>query len=265
MPETLLIIETFLLGLIFGSFLNVCIYRLPLGLNLGGRSFCPGCKEKVAWFDNLPVFSFILLAGKCRKCEEKISFQYPIVELLTAGLSVLTLWRTGFELIPYFVWFLLYILPLITLSFIDMKHRIIPDVISIPGIPIGFLVTLYMMWPNWQNALTFSFLGMLAGGGSLLILAQLYIWIRKREGLGGGDVKLCAMLGAFLGWKAIIFVFFISSILAIIFAVISTLISSKKESGPLVIPYGPFLSLAAMIYFFYGKEILEFYFNMVLP
>lgn len=263
MAPTILLIEAAVLGLVIGSFLNVCIYRIPLGLSLGGRSFCPICKEKISWFENIPIFSFIFLKRRCRHCHRKISFQYPLVELVTAGLSVLTLLHNAFDPTGYLIWFFLFISPLLVISIIDIHHRIIPDIISLPGIPIGFLVVLFLSWPNWTDALLFSLSGALCGGGALFILGQLYLLIRKREGMGGGDVKLAAMLGAFLGWKGMIFIFLISSILAIIYAIISMLFQQKEQEGPMIISYGPFLALAALIFYFYGQQLAQFYFSLV--
>ncbi len=261
-PHSLLIFEAILFGLVVGSFLNVCILRIPDGKTLGGRSACPKCHTKISWIENIPVFSFLALGGRCRHCRNPISWQYPLVEIITALLSLLTLYHTNFHLSQFLLWFLLFICPLITLSFIDAKLQIIPDVISLPGIILGILVVLISQWPDWKYALLFSGAGILAGGGTLLLLSQLYYLIRKREGMGGGDIKLAAMLGAFLGFKAVVFVFFISSLLALAYAMTSMICGARKNE-PVIIPYGPFLSAAALIYYFYGTEIILFYFSFV--
>lgn len=257
------LLASILIGLLIGSFLNVCILRIPSRETLGGRSMCPGCKAKIAWYDNIPLFSYLLLKGRCRNCEKRISPQYPIVEALTALLAALTMIRVDYLQILFGVWFFLFVCPLIVISFIDMRHRIIPDVISLPGILLGIGATLLLSWPNWQSALKFSFLGILAGGGTLYILGVLYYLIRKRDGMGGGDIKLAAMLGAFLGWQAVVFVFLLSSILALIYALIAQILATNKEEGPMVIPYGPFLATAALIFFLYGYEIKAFYFSLI--
>ena len=269
--QTILIVEAVLLGLAIGSFLNVCIHRIPKGMTVGGRSACPHCKKKIRWFDNIPFVSFIILGGHCRSCHWPISLQYPIVEVLTAALSVATLLRVNYQAIPYAGWFFLFMAPLVVVSFIDMHHRIIPDVITLPGIPAGLLFGIVSPDPlNLGNPLTpwWGFLidrgvGLLLGGGLLLILGQIYFWLRKREGMGGGDVKLAAMLGAFLGWQGIIFVFFLSSVLAIIYAVASMMMTPSRKNRTAVIPYGPFLSTAAILIFLYGSEIWNFYVGLI--
>lgn len=260
LPPWILNVEAILFGLVIGSFLNVLIYRLPRGITMKGRSFCPQCHKGVTWYDNIPVFSFFILGGKCRHCCKKISWRYPLVETLTGFLSWMTLRHSNTPL-EYFLWFLLFVAPLLVVVFTDIDFQIIPDSISIPGIPAGFLVTL-ILHSSWKESLLFSTWGMLAGGGTLLALGQLHYWIRKKEGIGGGDIKLCAMFGAFLGWQAMIFIFLISSMAAVIYAVISMIISrsSKKEESPLI-SYGPFLVLAALTYFYYGSQILIFYFG----
>lgn len=269
MPQSFLLIEAALFGLVIGSFLNVCIYRLPLGKSLGGRSFCPKCGCKISWYDNIPVVSYLILRGRCRSCRGGIGFQYPLVEIVSALLSVFTLVHNSYEFDRYFIWYLLFVSPLVVLSFIDLRHRILPDVITLPGIAVGFAAILYFQYPLWTEALIYSVAGMTVGGGTLFLLAIVYQFIRKREGMGGGDVKLCGMLGAFLGWKAMVFVFLISSVLAILYAVVTLIIpvsrneSKEEESGPMIIPYGPFLAMAALLFYFYGLEITTFYFSLV--
>jgi len=255
----ILILYSILLGLIIGSFLNVVISRLPQEKSVGGRSACPKCNNKIAWYDNFPVVSFLLLRGKCRHCQAPISFLYPFVEVLTALLSYQTfMWAEG-DFVNYLLWFILFISPLIAVIFIDFKHQIIPDKISLPGMPIGIALQLYLQWPNWQEALLFSGKGILIGGGFLFGLAYLYMAIRKREGMGGGDIKLLGLLGAFLGWQAIPFILLSSSLLAIIYALFSKMFSGNKEE--FVIPYGPFLVAAAFLFLFYGQQIISFYLN----
>lgn len=268
LPQYVMIIVAALFGLAIGSFLNVCIYRLPRQLSLMGRSFCPHCCQKVAWYDNIPLFSFIFLKGGCRHCKKKISWQYPLVELVTSLLSVLAFLKSP-SLAAYFAWFLLFVCPLIVVAVIDISHRIIPDILSLPGILAGFVVAYFFIAPSFTAGLIYSGLGLLCGGGTLFVLGQVYFWIRKREGMGGGDVKLSAMLGAFLGWKGMLFVFLISSILAILYALVSLIVARPKgvsespSPGTTVIPYGPFLALAALIFHFYGYEITSFYFSFV--
>ncbi|MBI2339049.1 MAG: prepilin peptidase [Deltaproteobacteria bacterium] len=265
--ENFLLIEAALFGLVIGSFLNVCIHRLPLQKSLGGRSFCPACAHKIPGYDNIPVLSFLVLRGRCRFCREPISLQYPLVEIIAGGLSVLTLLHVSYELDRYFIWYLLFVAPLIVLSFIDLHHRILPDVITLPGIAGGMGAILYLKFPFWKEGLVYSATGIVVGGGTLFLLATLYTLIRKREGMGGGDIKLCGMLGAFLGWKGMVFIFLISSVLAILYAVVSLIVPRTKnrsdEAGPMIIPYGPFLAMAALIFYFYGLEITSFYFSLI--
>lgn len=244
--ELLLSIYSILFGLIFGSFLNVCIYRLPENKSIGGRSACPNCKKKISWVENIPVASFIFLKGRCSSCGQKISLQYPLVEILTALLSLATLVHVRFNLVEYGLWFLILICPLIVLAVIDLQHQILPDRITLPGIGAGIGLNLYPYWPLWQEGLLFSLKGILLGGGFLYLLGLAYMVIRKKEGMGGGDVKLAAGLGAFFGWQAMVLIFFSSSVLALLFAGVSRLFSKKVE----IIPYGPFLAIGALIYFF---------------
>lgn len=257
-PLWALYFEAILFGLVIGSFLNVLIYRLPREITMKGRSKCPHCQKQFSWFDNIPLLSFVMLRGKCRVCRKPISWRYPLVEVITAVLSVMTL-RQSATPADYFIWFLLFVAPLIVVVFTDIDFQIIPDWISISGIPAGFLATLFLRGLSaWKESLLFSTFGVLAGGGTLLVLGQLHSWIRKREGIGGGDIKLCAMFGAFLGWQAMVFIFLISSLAALFYALI--LILFKKSFT--LIPYGPFLVLAALVYFYYGPQILISYFGL---
>lgn len=269
-------------GMILGSFLNVCIYRIPLKLSLMGRSFCPLCRTPIPFYRNVPVLAYILQRGKTACCRKPISIQYPAIELITGLLSVVTLLhvaREGQTLTHYFVWFLLFICPLIVVSIIDFQLRIIPDVISIPFILVGILVQifekLYQAYPiisydQVLDALGFSILGILAGGGTLWLLAEIFGRIKKVDAMGGGDIKLAAMLGAFLGWRALIFIFFASSVIALVYAFSRYLITRDRSDA--TIPFGPFLSMGAILFYLYGKPITDWYFlghgfprNLIIP
>lgn len=259
-PQTFLIIEAILFGLVVGSFLNVCIYRLPLNKSLGGRSFCPCCQKPIPFYRNIPAISFLLQRGKSACCQKPISWQYPTVEILTALISVITLLKVLHNerfISDYFIWFGLFMCPLIVITFIDFEHMIIPDSISLPFIVVGALVTLYTFWPDWKTALIQSGVGIIGGGGTLWLLAEIVSRIKKRDAMGGGDIKLAAMLGAFLGWKALIFVFFVSSVLGVVYALFTMIVKKNRDR---VIPFGPFLSLAAMIFWLYGRTITDVYF-----
>ena len=250
-----------LFGLCIGSFLNVCIFRLPTGQSIiRPRSRCRGCNAQIAWYDNLPLIGFLLLQGRCRACRKPIAWQYPVVEVLTAGLSVATYahFQAG---LPYVLYFLLFVAPLIVITFIDLTHRIIPDVISLPGIAVGFLVRAALAPPGtFLYEMTDAAIGMVAGGGVLWCVGTLYEKIRKHEGLGGGDVKLAAMLGAFLGWKALCFILFISSFLGSLVGIF--IIVVLKKGFKYAIPFGPFLATAALLYMFFGERVLNWYLGL---
>ncbi|MCX5885387.1 MAG: prepilin peptidase, partial [Proteobacteria bacterium] len=191
-----ILVFAFLLGSAIGSFLNVCIYRLPLNISIIlPPSHCPTCKRPIPFYDNIPILSYILLRGKCRSCNAPISFQYPFVEFLTGLVALALTLRFGLSLttIIYFI----FISALLVITFIDLKYQIIPDVISLPGIGIGLLASLVLPSISFLDSL----LGILVGGGSLLIISYTYYFLTKREGMGLGDVKLLAMIGAFLGWQ----------------------------------------------------------------
>lgn len=256
--HTYLLILAGLLGLVLGSFLNVVIYRLPRSQSLGGRSCCPQCKKQLHWYHNIPVASYLVLGGQCGFCHQKISTQYPLVEIFTAFLSMLTIARSDFDLASYLLWFLLFVCPLIAIIFIDWRHHIIPDSISLPGIPIGFLAMLWHFWPDWRSALLDSGIGFVVGGGSLLTIAWVYEKLRKKEGLGGGDVKLCAMLGAWTGWQGILFIFFVGSVLGSLY-VVGLYFTQAKTRASTEIAFGPFLASAALVYFLKGPELIQIY------
>ncbi|MDO8722968.1 MAG: prepilin peptidase, partial [Syntrophales bacterium] len=189
-----------LLGAAIGSFLNVCIRRVPAGESLVfPSSHCPKCNYSIRFYDNIPIISFLLLRGRCRNCREGISLQYPLVELLTAIMALLLFWKFGLTL--KFLFSFLFACVLIIITFIDLEHQIIPDVLTLPGIPVFFLAAVFAMGVSPLEAV----LGVLIGGGILYAIAFGYELITKREGMGGGDIKLLAMLGAFFGWKSLFF------------------------------------------------------------
>jgi leader peptidase (prepilin peptidase)/N-methyltransferase len=245
----------FVLGAVIGSFLNVCICRIPEGRSIvSPPSACPRCGSGIRWYDNIPIVSFLLLRGKCRACGAAISWRYPMVEALNGTLFVLFFLRVGLTpLLP--VLFLLGS-ALVVITFIDLDHQIIPDRISLPGIPIGFAASLLTGHPGWLSSL----IGILAGGGSLLIIATLYEKFSGKEAMGGGDVKLLAMLGAFLGWPSVPFIIFIGSLGGSLVGVPAMLL--QKRGGDLKIPFGPFLAFAALLYILAGGEIIRWYFNL---
>jgi len=241
------------IGLALGSFLNVCIYRIPQRKSiLFPSSFCPECETKIHFYDNIPLLSYIILKGKCRNCRAKISLQYPLVEFITSALLVLAYLR--FELTWDFAARSILILFMILTFFIDLKHRIIPDVLTFPGIILGFLLSFVVNSPSVLN----SVLGILVGGGMFYLSAILGELLFKKESMGGGDIKLAMMLGAFLGWKNILLVLFLSALLGSLIGVI-VLFLSKDVKETRIIPFGPFLALAAIIAMFVGDTLISAY------
>ena len=244
----LLLTSSFLLGAIIGSFLNVCIYRIPEGESVvSPRSRCPHCQTTIRWYHNLPVLSWILLKGRCAYCGAPFSVRYPLVEALTGLLFALFFLRFGLHPATLVAWLLA--AALVTISVIDLDHQIIPDVISLPGIPVGFLCSFALPWVSWQSSL----LGIVLGGGILLAIAFGYEWLTKQEGMGLGDVKLLAMLGGFLGAPAILPIIFLASIMGTMVGIPLMLIT--RAGRKLAIPFGPFLAGAALIYLYFVEKI----------
>jgi len=239
------------LGLIVGSFLNVCIYRIPRKISIiKPASFCPGCGNSIKLWHNIPVLSFILLKGKCAYCGSRISFRYPFVEILNGILYVLA--YLSFGLTPYLLFILIFISAMIVVSFIDIDFQIIPDQISVPLIFIGFIFSLFSHgYTGFVSDFKESLIGIVVGGGSLLIVS-----IISKGGMGGGDIKLNAAVGAFLGWKAALLTIFIGSLIGSIVGIIIF-----KKTGNRKIPFGPFLSIGALICLFLGEKILNWYFG----
>ena len=243
---------SFLLGAMIGSFLNVCICRIPKGESIVfPGSHCPHCQHPIPFYDNIPVLSYLWIKGKCRSCHHAISLQYPIVEAVTAISSLLLFLNFGLSW-SYLIYFV-FTAALIVITVIDLYHQIIPDVISLPGIGAGLLVSLVHPQITFFNSL----FGVLLGGGSLFLVATVYQWLFKREGMGGGDVKLLAMIGAFLGWKAVILTILLSSLIGSVTGVVLMLIKGKDFKY--AIPFGPFLSLGAILSLFYGEKIIRWY------
>jgi len=231
--EIALSILAFLLGTVVGSFLNVCIYRLPEKKSIiSPGSHCPHCHTPIKWYDNIPLLSFALLKGRCRYCQKPISGQYPLVEFITGLFTFFIYFDYGFSLTG--IIYLFFIYALIVISFIDLKWQIIPDVISVPGIFGGLMASFCLPYLSFKD----SVCGALLGGGFLFIVAYGYYFIRKKEGMGGGDIKLLAMIGAFLGWRAIPFVLFSASVTGSIIGILWILFQGKDRNFP--IPFGPF-------------------------
>ncbi|MBI1909962.1 MAG: prepilin peptidase [Deltaproteobacteria bacterium] len=257
MVEFFWIVLITLFAAVLGSFLNVCIYRIPRGQSIvTPRSHCPDCGRFLKFYHNIPIVSYLALKGRCAFCRRPISWRYPFVELLTVGLALLTYERFG--LTPsFFLYFFLLVSPLIVISFIDLEHRIIPDIISLPGIPIGVGVSLFLAQGTYLGALKESLLGLSIGGGFLFLVGYFYEKLRGQEGLGGGDVKLAAVLGAFLGWQNILFILPVGALLGFVAALI--LILFYRKGMKYQIPYGPFLSFAGLLQLYYGRELIDWY------
>lgn len=246
------------LGLCLGSFANVVILRLPEGKSVAlPRSACPDCQTPIKWYDNIPVLSYVILKGKCRSCKKTISIQYPIVELTMAALFLFVAMSVGFKwtLLEY----LIFVFGLVVVSFIDLKHYIIPDVFSLSGIVIGLLGAAI----NPEREFLSSLWGVLMGGGFLWLIAYLYLVIRKQDGMGGGDIKLLAWIGAVLGWPAIPFVILSSSILG---SLVGAIVMFRTKDGlQTVLPFGPFLALGSVLYLLGGHKLAFAYLTLFFP
>ncbi len=265
-----IIIIVFIFGALIGSFLNVCIHRLPLEQSIiKPRSYCPHCKMSIRWYDNIPFVSYLLLRGRCRFCRQRISFRYFAVEFITAGMFLILFIRYGLSM--EFIFYALFICGLIVATFVDITHRIIPDQVSLGGIIIGIIMNglrgLHFRPISFTYYTTLdSLLGIIVGGGIIYLTGKsfdlVYFKLLKKgpidgevESMGGGDVKLLAMIGAFLGWKAAVLTFLLAPFFGVVIG-IANLIIKKQHT----IPYGPFLSLAALISLFYRDVILGFLF-----
>jgi len=251
----------FVFGSILGSFLNVCIVRLPKNESIvKPPSYCPSCKAGIPFYDNFPLISYLLLRGRCRFCKAKIPPRYFLVELLTGILAAALLLRFGLSL-EFYVG-LVFVAVLIVITFIDLEAMIVPDVISLPGIGVGLLISvLHYPWPT--DVLSIppspfnSLLGIIAGGGFLLAVAWGYELLTGTEGMGGGDVKLLAMIGAFLGWPSIPLALFFASLTGAVVGIF--LMVRAGAGGKYALPFAPFLCLGAVIYIFFGREVAQFY------
>jgi len=240
-------------GACVGSFLNVCIYRLPRKESLlwpGSR--CTSCGRSLSWYENLPIVGWIALGGRCRTCRESVSWMYPAVETITAltflsgyllyGLTALAVVR------------ILFACALIVLFVTDLQHKILPNVITLPGIAVGFACSLFLP-PGWRDSL----IGIVAGGGVLFAIAETYYRVRGEEGLGMGDVKLLGMIGAFLGWKLVLLTLVFASFTGSVFGV--ALIAFGRGNMKYALPFGTFLAVGALVSAIWGTPIVDWYFG----
>ena len=262
MPEYFILIFVVLVGLCIGSFANVCIYRLPKKKSIvRPRSSCPSCGTTIKAWHNIPLLSFIFLGGRCAYCGTRISWRYPLIESLTAALF---LWAfidifAGRGQLARFAVALYLSSVFIIILFIDLDHKIIPDSLSLPGIVIGFGVSFLPGYPlTWLDSL----IGIIVGGALFLAVAELGERIFKKESMGGGDIKLAAMIGAFVGWKGILLVLGIASFLGAVIGGTALALAKDKESARMI-PFGPFLVTAALIVYYRGPEIIEAYLRFI--
>lgn len=273
----MVLLFTVLIGLAIGSFLNVCISRIPLEQSVvSPRSRCPQCKKPIGSFDNIPVLSYIILGGRCRNCKKKISIRYPLIEALTATVSALIYLKfdIGFEWAVYF----LFCAALIALAFIDADHRILPDVITLNGLWIGIAISFFLWLPGPLIArllqgvgvtapgprlvsIVSSMIGAAIGGGLLWGVREAYFRVRGVEGMGFGDVKMMAMVGAFVGTALTLFTILVGSVLGSVIGIVVMRFAGKDRDYEL--PFGTFLSLGAILAVLYGNELIRLYLNLV--
>ncbi len=263
-PEILIPAAVFVFGAMIGSFLNVCIYRIPRDESLVfPASHCTGCGAPIRFYDNIPIISWFLLIGKCRHCKSPISFQYPMVELLNAS-GFLYLY-VKYSLTVQTIFYGLFFSALVVITFIDLHHRIIPDLISLPGIGIGlsgsFLIPMFFpsstrileIPPRFLDAL----FGTALGFGIFYFIAKISPKIFGQEGMGGGDIKLIAMIGAFLGWQKMLLTIMLGSLAGSIVGIFLMIFFRKGRKY--AVPFGPFLSLGALISLFWGTHLIDWY------
>jgi leader peptidase (prepilin peptidase)/N-methyltransferase len=254
-PPVVLLVFVTAFGAIVGSFLNVCIYRLPLGKSVvWPASACPRCSRALAWYENIPVLSYLALGGRCRTCHVGITLQYPIVEALTASLFALAWWQYGPT--PLLASRLVFGCALIVLFAIDLEHQLLPNAITLPGIAIGFVFSVFTE-PGWVASL----IGIVAGGGVLYGIAEAYYRVRREEGLGMGDVKMLAMIGAFVGWKLMLVALMMASLSGSLIGVV--VIARGRGGMKYALPFGTFLGLGAAAAATVGPAVLDWYMNFL--
>ena len=253
MTDAFVLVMVIVFGACVGSFLNVCIYRLPRKESLlWPGSHCTSCGRSLSWYENLPIVGWIALGGRCRTCRDSVSWMYPAVETITAltflsgyllyGLTALAVVRIFFAC------------ALIVLFVTDLQHKILPNVITLPGIAVGFACSLFLP-PGWRDSL----IGIVAGGGVLFAIAETYYRVRGEEGLGMGDVKLLGMIGAFLGWKLVLLTLVFASFTGSVFGV--ALIALGRGNMKFALPFGTFLAVGALVSAIWGTPIVDWYFG----
>lgn len=250
----------FLTGSIIGSFLNVCIYRIPRNLSVvRPSSRCPSCNAAIRPYDNIPIVSFLILKGRCRHCRAPIPLRYPFVEALNAVLYVAVLWRYGFGWHAPVLF--AFCSALIVITFIDLDHKIIPNAITLPGIAVGLAAGSFILPdPFAADSLlgpVESLIGAVSGGGLFYLVAVLGQLVLRQEALGAGDIKLMTMVGAFMGWKSVLLTTFAGSLLGSVIGI--SLMAFKGMKKRTQLPFGTFLSPSAILALLFGREILALY------
>jgi len=257
----MIIISSFIIGLIVGSFLNVCIYRMPKSQSIvAPRSFCPSCEHTIPWYDNIPILSFLLLRGRCRFCKASISVRYLVVELLT-GLAFLTL-VSSFGIGPKTIIYMALTCGMIIATFVDFEYQIIPDEITYGGMILAIILS--PIFPQLHGAetrlqsLLLSLAGLLTGGVVIYLTGVMGKLIFKKEAMGGGDVKFLAMIGALLGYQKVLLIFFVAPFFG---SAVGIFMKLKYKAE--IIPYGPYLSLATFMVIIWGEKILQYLFAYI--
>lgn len=248
-----LVIGAGLFGLVFGSFANVCVHRIPRGESVAfPGSRCPACQHEIAWYDNIPLVSWLLLGGHCRHCKAAIAVRYPLLEALMGGSWALLAWHYGLS--PQLLQALVLISLLWILTLIDLETGLLPNVLTLPGIVIGF----GFAW--WLGDPLASLIGIAVGYGFFWLVARLFLLVTGKEGMGYGDFKLLAMLGAFMGWQALPFIVFFSSLVGAVVGSLSLLTAGKHIRTQ--IPFGPYLAVAGMVWFVWSHDIIHWYLGL---
>jgi leader peptidase (prepilin peptidase)/N-methyltransferase len=248
-----------LLGAAFGSFLNVVIHRLPgEGSPLTGRSKCPGCGSVIRFYDNIPIVSFIILGGRCRNCAARISIRYPLVELLA-----LITFLVNFHLFGVswkFLWASVFVMMLIPMAFIDAKHYILPNELTIGGFLFAIVMSIarYLPWVNWPLSFKEALIGSVVGGGFLLVVSTVGSALLKKEVMGEGDVKMMAMIGAFLGWKSVFLTIFLGSLLG---TLVFGPISLRRK---ILVPFGVFLAIGGVVSLYFLDDLIRIYWGLFI-
>ena len=254
MSHWIIELAVFILGLIFGSFLTVCINRIPKEESVvSPRSRCPQCGAPITWYHNIPVLSYLFLRGQCGSCREQIPLRYPLIELINGFGYLLVVWKFGLTW-PTVVYAGLFSV-FVVVTVIDWDHQIIPDVITLPGIILGFVCAVFLLPTGWLNSL----IGILVGGGILLILAWMSPLLFGKEGMGGGAIKFMAMVGAFLGWKSALIALFLGSVGGAIIGI--TLLAFKVMKRGQYIPFGPYLAFGSLVAMIWGSDLWHWYFK----